>query len=244
MPPSGFGYAGPAFPAPPQVSRSSGGAGRGVLIALALVLVAGLAAGGTWFVLRDDKPSQLGTSAAGGGGQSTSLGGDVGSGLPGGASVSSGPTENAVPPTESAPPTAMTESQALAQLQTLRTNALSRLVTDNRWVAQVASKSVGITDPLQTAANGTHTFYAVDILAESAAVTQKAPPSQILVLQGTDFGKRSHAGDGQPYWVTVVDGGFGNSDQVKAWCAQAYASLTASQLADTCVPRTLSPPHD
>jgi hypothetical protein len=138
----------------------------------------------------------------------------------------------------------MTEQQALSELATLRADSLPRLVTDNRWVAQVASKSVGITDPLQTAANGTHTFYAVDILAESEAVTQKAPASSVLVVQSIDFGKRSHAGDGQPYWITVVDEGFGSSDQVKAWCAQAFSSLTAGQLADTCVPRTLSPPHD
>jgi hypothetical protein len=138
----------------------------------------------------------------------------------------------------------MTEEQALAELQTLRAGSLPRLVTDDRWVAQVASKSVGITDPLQTAANGTHTFYAVDILAESRATTQSVPASSVLVLQSTDFGKRSYASDGQPYWITVVDAGFGSSDQVKAWCASTYPTLNAQQLADACAARTLSPPHD
>jgi hypothetical protein len=208
------------------------------------VLIAGLAGGGTWFLLRD-KPTQAGGSTAAGAPPANAARNNAGSSLPGGASVSSAPS-NTSAPTAGAPatPTAMTEPQALAQLQTLRSSSLPRLVTDDRWVAQVASKSVGITDPLQTAANGTHTFYAVDILAESQAVTQKAPASSILVLQSTDFGKRSYAGDGQAYWITVVDGGFGSSDQVKAWCAQAYSSLTAEQLADTCAPRTLSPPHD
>ncbi|MBM7806992.1 hypothetical protein JOD57_002829 [Geodermatophilus bullaregiensis] len=32
----------------------------------------------------------------------------------------------------------------------------------------MASKDVGIVDPLQTAANGTQQFFAVDILAEAA----------------------------------------------------------------------------
>jgi hypothetical protein len=112
-------------------------------------------------------------------------------------------------------------------------------------VAQVASKSVGITDPLQVAANGTHTFYAVDILAESrAAVATVGDPSSVLVLQSVDFGKRSHATDGRPYWVTLVDAGFSSSDDVDLWCARTYPTLTAEQLANSCAARTLTPPHD
>jgi hypothetical protein len=38
--------------------------------------------------------------------------------------------------------------------------------------------------------------------------------------------------------------GFGSQDAVKSWCASAFATLTAEQLADTCAARTLSPPHD
>jgi hypothetical protein len=108
----------------------------------------------------------------------------------------------------------------------------------------VASKSVGITDPLQTASNGSHTFYAVDILAESRAATSSVPDSSVLVLRSTDFGKRSYSGDGQAYWITVVDVGFASDDQVDAWCASTYPTLTPEQLANACAARTLVPPHD
>jgi hypothetical protein len=72
----------------------------------------------------------------------------------------------------------MTKHQALAQLQMLRSKSLSRLGTDRGWVVRAASKNVGITDPLQTAANGTHTIYAVDVLAESQAATKLAPDTR------------------------------------------------------------------
>ncbi|WP_104523238.1 hypothetical protein [Blastococcus atacamensis] len=111
-------------------------------------------------------------------------------------------------------------------------------------MAQVASKSVGITDPLQTAQNGTHTFYAADILAESNAAFSVADGAPVLVLTSTDFGKRSFAADGEPYWVTLVDAGFSGSEDVELWCARAYPSLDAEELANTCAARTLAPPHD
>jgi hypothetical protein len=69
-------------------------------------------------------------------------------------------------------------------------------------------------------------------------------PSSVLVLQSGDFGKRSFAADGQPYWITVVDAGFSGSDRVRSWCAQTFSSLSGEQLENACVPRTLSPPHD
>jgi hypothetical protein len=139
----------------------------------------------------------------------------------------------------------MTEEQALARLGAMRSASLQGLVLDERWVAQVASKSIGIVDPLQTAANGTHTFYAADILAESeAALTTVGTPYSVLLLQATDFGKRSVAPDGQPYWVTLVDAGFGSADDVDLWCSRTYPALSADELANACAPRTLSPPHD
>jgi hypothetical protein len=142
-------------------------------------------------------------------------------------------------------PTRTPEEKALTTLQQRHVASLSRLVLDGRWVAQVASKSIGIVDPLQVAANGTHTFYAADILAEIDAVTRTvSDPSSVLVLQSGDFGKRSFAADRQPYWITVVDAGFSGSDSVRSWCAQTFSSLSGEQLDDACVPRTLSPPHD
>jgi hypothetical protein len=130
-------------------------------------------------------------------------------------------------------------------LNSLRSKSVSRVVLDGRWVAQVASKSVGITDPLQTAQNGSHTFFARDILAESlAARSTVADASQVYVLWATDFGRRSTAPDGSPYWVTIVDAGLTSAADVTAWCARTYSTLTPEQLADTCAPRTLTTPHD
>jgi hypothetical protein len=136
------------------------------------------------------------------------------------------------------------ETAALAALDTLRAGSLARVPLDGRWVAQVASKWVGVTDPLQVAQNGTHTFYAADILAESlGARSTMNDPSDVYVLLGTDFGQRSVGPNGAPIWVTIVDAGYASHDNVLAWCRVTYPSLTPDQLADTCAPRQLTPPH-
>ena len=242
----------PAVPPPagPTVvpvypSQAKGGGGRRVLAALAVLLLVGAGAGVTWFLMRDDAPE---TSAAPStyGAPLTSSPADDDEGSSDSSPSSAPTTTDAAPSTSETPtPTAMTEADALAELQSLRSASLSRLVLDDRWVAQVASKSVGITDPLQVAANGTHTFYAVDILIESqAALGTVADPYDVYVVQSTDFGKRSFAPDGQAFWVTLVDAGFGSSDQVQAWCARTYPMMTAEELANACAPRTLAQPHD
>jgi hypothetical protein len=156
---------------------------------------------------------------------------------------SSSPTTSYSAPTTSASPTASPEDDALLQLAAARSDSLVDLVLDGRWVAQVASKSVGITDPLQTAQNGTHTFFAVDILAESRAAEAAAGSAPVLVLQSTDFGRISYGPNGEPFWITLVDGGFADSDAVDAWCASTYPQLGPTELANACAPRTLTPPH-
>ena len=69
-------------------------------------------------------------------------------------------------------------------------------------------------------------------------------PSAVFVLQGTDFGKRSVAPDGQPFWVTIVDEGFTSDAEVEMWCARTFSQLTPAELANACAARTLAPPHD
>jgi hypothetical protein len=230
------------------------------------VLVAG-GAGATWLLTRDDEPARAaaatGTSVFGAPAPSSGdeEDDDAGSGATGsapGPPSSSAPATSAAPtpapapasavPTSGAGPTTppvLTEAQAEAELRILRAQSLSRLDLDGRWVAQLASKAVGITDPLQVAANGTHTFYAWDILAESQDLAHRASsPAAVSVLTSDDFGKRSHWTDGQPYWVTLVDEGFGSGDEVRLWCARAFPTLSQQQLANACVARTLSRPHD
>jgi hypothetical protein len=250
MPAAPAGFPGPAampppVAPPPHGPTRSGGGRRGLIAAVVLCLV-GAGGGVAWYVQRGDGTEGSDTSAAAYGAPLSEATPSDDNEADSSASASRTASRSSAPATTSAPatPTVSTEQQALVQLEALRANSLPRLVLDGRWVAQVASKSVGITDPLQTAANGTHTFYAVDILAESRAAVSSVAASSVLVLRSTDFGKRSYAADGQGYWVTVVDVGFSSSDQVKTWCASTYPTLTPEQLANACAPRTLAPPHD
>ena len=66
----------------------------------------------------------------------------------------------------------------------------------------------------------------------------------LYLLWGTDFGKRSTAPDGSPYWTTLADGGFASEDDVTAWCAATFPGLPADQLENQCAPRQLNSPHD
>jgi hypothetical protein len=239
----------PDPPAPASVGGGRRGGGRRLAAVLvALVLLAG-GVGATWFLTRDDGAGTeaAATGPAFGAPQSSAPRSEqraTGEAADGG---STSPARTSAPATSATPtsPPVLTENRALAQLRSLRADSLARLSLDGRWVAQVASKSVGITDPLQVAANGTHTFYAVDILVESRTVGAAASKaSSVLVLQSLDFGKRSVDRDGRPYWVTLVDEGFSSSDEVDQWCARAFAMLTPEQLANACAARTLRPPHD
>lgn len=157
------------------------------------------------------------------------------------ASTAAAPVRSTSPPPPVTTTSLSAEQVALGQLAELRAVSLPRLPTDGRWVAQVASKTVGITDPLQVAQNGSHTFYAVDILAESNGIrTIVANPSEVLVVQSTDFGQRKVAADGQAYWVTLVDANFSGQADVAAWCASTFATLDQEQRDNACWPRTLS----
>jgi hypothetical protein len=236
-PPHGWAPDPDGWPPPPGRPRRAGN--TTLFVVLGVVLAVLLAGGGVGYYLWHRAHTATSSAAA------TRT---VGSGAPTAGTAGARGTAAIPPPAHNPAATASAqtaEQAALDRLKALRTDSLGRVTLDGRWVAQIASKSVGITDPLQTASNGTHTFYAVDILAESLAARSKvADPSEIYVLWGTDFGKRSAAADGSPYWVTLVDAGFDSSGAVQAWCHATYSSLSPEQLADTCVPRTLSPPHD
>jgi hypothetical protein len=233
--------------------------GRGGLIAVLVAVVVLVAGGVGWFVWQGMAEEPLQRASAGVA--------DEGAGkLDGDASAPAGqrPAEpTGEPPSDPAEeestapgpsgsgntgagssPAADLEAEALADLDALRAGSLSRVVLDGRWVAQVASKYVGIKDPLQTAANGSHTFFAADILAESRAASARAGGAAVYVLWGTDFGRHSTGPQGEPFWITLVDAGFGGEDDVTEWCAQTYPELTPEQLDNTCAARTLSPPHD
>ena len=209
------------------------------MVVAVVVVVVLVVAGGGWFVwTRLTTKASTGVTATATGNPSPAASASAVTPETGGKSLQPGNPTTAGPAPDA-------EAVALQDLRSLRDRSVAQVPLDGRWVAQVSSKSVGITDPLQTAANGTHTFYAADILAEDQNLEATIGSSAALyVLWGTDFGKRSTAADGSPYWTTLADAGFAGKDAVTAWCAATFPGLPADQLADQCTPRQLTPPHD
>jgi hypothetical protein len=109
-------------------------------------------------------------------------------------------------------------------------------------VVQLSSKYVGITDPRQVAANGTHRFLAGDILAEHEALRERFGTSaQVVLLLSTDFGSR-YRDRGRALWVTLATRPFGSIAQAARWCQGRFPGLSGKDLANVCLPRTLPPP--
>jgi hypothetical protein len=228
------------WPPPTAVPPPGGRGSRTVLLVVtAVVLVVAVAAGVTWFVV-----GQRGTDAAAAG-KAGPIAAKSSEAFPSDAEDAGTTAVEPVPEPEEttlAPePTADPEEEALLSLGELRHESLGNLDLDGRWVAQVASKYVGITDPMQVAQNGSHTFHALDILAEMDDAAARAPSAQMFVLNGSDFGRYSVGPQGQEFWVTLVDAGFTSSAQVDVWCASTYADLTVEQRKNTCAARTLVP---
>lgn len=168
------------------------------------------------------------------------------------ATTSSAPAPSIpAPATVAAPPAPATSAPATTQLpvsgeeQAIVTlgqraaqgrPALDAAVARRAWVAQLASKSVGITDPRQIAVNGTHTFYARDILAEHEQLAARVPDLAVILADSTTYGSRKTDTGGRPYWRTVVLGGqFDSKATVTAWCARTFAPLTGADLENQCV---------
>jgi hypothetical protein len=150
------------------------------------------------------------------------------------------PTDPLVPTVE--PTTADPEQDALASLNQLRDRDLPTVPMNGQYVAQLASKIVGITDPLQTTAAGSHTFAAADILAEHVALRNGDNQGvRVVLLLSTDFGKRQLY-QGRPLWVTFALGDFGTADGVRTWCAGRFPALSGDVLVNQCAPRRLLTP--
>jgi hypothetical protein len=143
------------------------------------------------------------------------------------------------PPTPTATPPEELEAAALAELDAVRRRDLARVRLDGRWLPQVASKYVGVEDPLQTAADGSHRFDAVDVLAEHQRLRRRFPTAFLLL--GSDYGRRRSGPGGEPIWVTFVDGDFRSEGAVRAWCERRYANLTARERDNSCQPRRVQP---
>jgi len=156
----------PLDPGPPKRGWNTG-----VVVAVVVVVLLAVAVGG-WFVWQrlsattptdtaataSDAPlsaSSAGAGSASAGSASAGTPQAGGKTLEPGGSTASASTPGPAPDAEQA---------ALNQLNALRSESLPQVSLDGRWVAQLSSKSVGITDPLQTAANGTHKCESRDVV--------------------------------------------------------------------------------
>lgn len=143
------------------------------------------------------------------------------------------------PASTSQPPALSPDAQALADLQATATAAQPQLdaaVARHAWVAQLASKYVGISDPLQTTASGSHTFGAADILAEYRTMVASSNGSSVILADSRTFGQRKTM-NGQPYWRTMaLNPSFTSAATVKAWCASTFPALTGETLTNQCMP--------
>jgi hypothetical protein len=136
-----------------------------------------------------------------------------------------------------------TETAALEELSRLRDESLQLVTFDGRYTAQLASKSVGIVDPYQTTASGSHTFQGADILAEHQELRDATTDgATVVLLLSTDFGKRQLY-RGRPLWVTFALGDFATGAAVTRWCAARFPDLTGKELLNQCAVRKLEPPR-
>ncbi len=166
--------------------------------------------------------------------------------------AASAPSEGPVPTAATTTPDAATtpalpppdpQQVAVASLDALAAQDLQVMTFRRQPVAQLASKSVGIVDPLQVAADGTHTFAATDILAEYQTLRDNPIfGNEVVLLKSTDFSTRT-LHNGSPLYVTFAMEPFTSLTDVALWCAQQFASLDTPHRLDACTARTLDPPR-
>lgn len=156
-----------------------------------------------------------------------------------------GPTTPRATAQDAATPggTAAAAARAEAELEAMRDAGLAAHTPDGQWVAQLAAKSIGTTDPVQTAANGSSTFYAADILAQSRTIASGVAGGDVFVLRSTDFGEASVDARGNPFWVTFAAGPFGDADDVRTWCDSVFAATPAADRGNVCFPKQLLSPR-
>lgn len=228
------------------------GGRRGLVVGVsAVVVVLMLVALGVVFVV---KGRQHGTDTAAppspsaGASPSLSTAKTAAGGSPAAAASASAPPSllpsvapSSAPPLPSAPPTVDPQAAAQAELQQERDQDIARVPLQGQWVAQLASKYDGVTDPAQTTASGSHVFRTADILQEFQRLQQQdAGGASIFLLLSTDYGSRQLA-NGHVLWVTFADAGFSSQADVTGWCSVNFAPLSGKALLDVCSARQLLP---
>lgn len=135
------------------------------------------------------------------------------------------------------------EEAALEQLAGYARGYDAIIPKNSQWVVQLSSKYVGVSDPLLTAANGTHTFYATDIVAEFEQIAQSVTSVQVVLLDSRTYGKQQLI-DGKNLWVTFgLSDYFTSEDDVLSWCAGEFPYLEGRERLNVCMPTRLRPPN-
>ena len=134
------------------------------------------------------------------------------------------------------------EQEALARLEDLSRQGSTQVSPTGQFAAQLASKTPGIADRFQTAADGSHTFQATDILREFTTLRDdpRNGDATVVLLKSTDYGKRQLY-NGKPLYVTFALRDFAGRQAVLDWCARRFPDLTGDGLADQCAARRLTP---
>ena len=136
-------------------------------------------------------------------------------------------------------PAVLPEAQALAALGQGAAADLPRLnsaVNAKSWVAQLSSKSVGIEDPRQTAANGTHVFFAADIWVEHTMLKARATDVTVILADSRTYGTRATDTGGRPYWRTIaLSPAFTSEATVTAWCQRTFPTMSGADLENQCI---------
>lgn len=208
----------PAAPEPPR--RPRGLQYTAAVLTVVLLSMLALLAVQTW------SPTGAGDEAASPGG------------TPGGPATTSGASPVSTPGNG----TAAADAAATAELEALRRQGLAAHPVVGQWVAQLSAKSVGTTDPVQTAANGSSTFYAADILAQSREIASGVAGGDVFVLKTTDFGDALVDARGNAYWVTLAAGPFADAADVHTWCDSMFATTPVAVRGNVCLPRRLTAP--
>jgi hypothetical protein len=155
--------------------------------------------------------------------------------------ASSDPYETAFSPTPSEPTEAELERQAYSALEEQAATDLQQAYLHGQWVAQLSSKYVGVRDPLQETRSGSHTFNAVDILAEHQDLRYRFDGQyDVILLRGQDFSPGTTY-NGETIWYTFLLGDFESRSAVDSFCSSAFPGLSGKYLKNHCVPRPLKP---
>jgi hypothetical protein len=152
------------------------------------------------------------------------------------------PSDSPTPsPTPSEPSQEELEQQAYAALEKQAATDRQQVKLRGQWVAQLSSKYVGVRDPRQKTASGSHMFYAVDILTEHQNLRDTIGDGyDVRLLRGQDFSPGlTHNGD--IFWFTFAFGNFESRHEVDSFCESAFPSLTGTSLENRCLPRRIRP---